>query len=526
MKAEHDIVVAGAGHNSLVAAAYLSRAGLRCLVLEARETIGGDASTEELTLPGFLHDTCATAHTLLQSSPTIRDDELHLGDYGLEYVHPDPVVHVPFPDGSSITQWHDADRTAQELARFSRRDADAYLRMLADYDRVAPVFGRYRYTPIGWGPSLPELLAEHPDGRRWLRLQAMSAWEVIEDTFEDSHVRAFALWMAFMTVQPPERPGTGALAYSLLFGRQRHSWTLPRGGSGALPAALGRLIEKQGGTILTGRRVTRLVLDGGRCIGVETAEGERHLARRAVLSTIHVKHLVDMAPADAWDRDFRFGVETWRAGTSMFVTHYATTEPPRFAVDGGTLESSAAGTPDSVQRMLRVGSDFHAGVVGADDPVLLVLCQTVADPSRAPEGKHTLKVVGFQPYELPEGPERWDDMKDDVSAANLEHLRRYAPNLTDDVLLARVVESPLDLERFNAHNWHGSCHGGDQGSAQSGALRPAPGWATHLTPIEGLYQTGATTHPGGSVSAGPGRNAAMVMLKDFGTSLEEVLARA
>jgi phytoene dehydrogenase-like protein len=259
---------------------------------------------------------------------------------------------------------------------------------------------------------------------------------------------------------------------------------------------------------------------------VETFDGELHLARRAVLSTIHVKHLVDMAPAEAWDEDFRFGVETWRPGVSMFVTHYATKEPPRFSVDGGTLESSAAGTPVSVERMLRVGSDFRAGVVGTEDPVLLVLCQTVADPSRAPDGMHTLKIVGFQPYELPEGPDRWDEIRDDVSAANLEHLGRYAPNLTEDVLLARVVESPLDLERFNAHNWHGSCHGGDQGAAQSGALRPAPGWAGHRTPIDGLYQTGATTHPGGSVSAGPGRNAAMVMLKDFGTSLEEVLARA
>jgi phytoene dehydrogenase-like protein len=526
MRAECDVVVAGAGHNSLVAAAYLSRAGFRCLVLEARDGIGGDTSTEELTLPGFLHDSCSTAHNLIQSSPTMRDDELRLGDYGLEYLHPDPVVHIPFPDGTWLTQWRDADRTAEEFARFSRRDADAYRRMIAEYERVAAVFGRYRYTPIGWGPSLPDLLAEHRDGRRWLRLQAMSAWEVIEDAFEDPHSRTFMLWMAFMTVQPPERPGTGSLAYSLVYGRQRHSWTLPRGGSGSLPTALGRLIEKHGGTILTGRRVTGLVLEGGRCVGVETFDGELHLARRAVLSTIHVKHLVDMAPAEAWDEDFRFGVETWRPGVSMFVTHYATKEPPRFSVDGGTLESSAAGTPVSVERMLRVGSDFRGGVVGTEDPVLLVLCQTVADPSRAPDGMHTLKIVGFQPYELPEGPERWDEIRDDVSAANLQHLGRYAPNLTEDVLLASVLESPLDLERFNAHNWHGSCHGGDQGAAQSGALRPAPGWAGHRTPIDGLYQTGATTHPGGSVSAGPGRNAAMVMLEDFGTSLEEVLARA
>ena len=134
--------------------------------------------------------------------------------------------------------------------------------------------------------------------------------------------------------------------------------------------------------------------------------------------------------------------------------------------------SSAAGIPVSVDRMLRVGSDFRRGIVATDDPVLLVLCQTVADPSRAPDRMHTLKIVGFQPYELPDGPARWDEIQDQVSQANLEHLRRYAPNLTDDTILARVVESPLGLERLNAHNWHGSCHGGEQGVSQSGALRP------------------------------------------------------
>lgn len=519
----YDVVVAGAGHNSLVSAAYLAMAGYRCLILESRQAIGGDTNTEDLTLPGFHHDACSTAHNLIQSSPLLRNDELHLSEYGLEYLHPDPVVHVPFPDGSWLTQWRDAERTALEFAKFSRRDGDAYLRLLEDYAEVAPIFGRFRYTPIGWGPSLSELLGEHPQGNRWLRRQAMSAWQIIEDNFEDPHSRAFLLWMAFMTMQPADRPATGNLAYSLVFGRQKHSWTLPRGGSGALPAALGRFIEAHGGTILTGRRVTRLLVERNRCVGVETENGEQHRAAKAVLSTIHIKHLIDMAPAEAWDQDFRFGVETWRPGVSMFVTHYAAAEPPRFTVDGGTLESSAAGTPGSVERMLRLGPEFSRGMVAADDPVLLVLCQTVADPSRAPAGKHTLKVVGFQPYELPEGPGHWDEIEEQVSAANLNQLRRFAPNLTDDVILAKVVESPLGLERFNEHNWHGSCHGGDQGSSQSGALRPAPGWASHRMPIEGLYQTGATTHPGGSVSAAPGRNAAMVMLKDFGTSLEEVV---
>ena len=266
-----------------------------------------------------------------------------------------------------------------------------------------------------------------------------------------------------------------------------------------------------------------LVLEGDRCVGVETEDGERYLARRAVLSTIHVKHLVEMAPREAWGDDFIKGLETWRAGVSMFVTHYATAEPPRFPVEGEDLAVVAAGIAPSVDRILRIGYDFDRAALALDDPVLLVVCPTVADETRAPVGKHTLKLIGFQPYELPEGPERWDELKNEASRANLEQLRRFAPNLTDATILAEVVKSPLDLERMNPHNWHGSCHGGDMGPAQSGRLRPVPGWASHRTPIAGLYQTGATTHPGASVSAGPGRNAAVVLLRDLGTSLEEAV---
>jgi phytoene dehydrogenase-like protein len=235
-----------------------------------------------------------------------------------------------------------------------------------------------------------------------------------------------------------------------------------------------------------------------------------------VLSTVHVKHLVDMAPARVWGDDFLAGVASWRPGVSMFVTHYATTEPPRFPTAGGEVVPVAAGLPTSVERVLRLGPEHADGAVALDDPVLLVLCPTVEDPSRAPEGHHTLKVIGFQPYELPEGPAHWDEIAERVSRANLEQLRRYAPNLVDDVVLATSIKSPLDLERTNAHNWHGSCHGGDMDPSQSGALRPVPGWAQHRMPLAGLYQTGATTHPGGSVSGAPGRNAARVLLDDLG----------
>lgn len=209
----------------------------------------------------------------------------------------------------------------------------------------------------------------------------------------------------------------------------------------------------------------------------------------------------------------------------MMPSHYASTQAPTFETADGPISPIAAGIPVSVERMLRVGFDFMMAAPALDDPPLLVLCPTVADPDRAPGGNHTLKVIGFQPYELAEGADHWDHIRDQVAAAHLEHLRRYSPNLTDDVLLAANVKSPLDLERMNAHNWHGSCHGGDQDGAQSGSLRPAPGWSQHRMPVPGLYQTGSTTHPGASVSGGPGRNAAWVLLSDLGFEFDEVATR-
>jgi phytoene dehydrogenase-like protein len=523
MSETYDVVVAGAGHNSLLAAAYLAKAGFRCLILEAQDHIGGDTATEEMPLPGFRHDSCSTAHNLIQSSPTMRDDELHLSNYGLEYLKPDPVVHVPFPDGTWLTQWHDLERTCAEFEKFSAADAATYRTMIESYQSVAPDYAAYRYTPVGWGPSLAERLAARPDGKEWLALIQRSSRDVILEAFKDPRAQAFMLWMATLTVQPIERPGTGILAYSLAAGRQLSSWVFPRGGSDALPNALARLIEAHGGEIRTSAPVRGLIIEGGRCVGVETAAGDQYRASQAVLSTIHIKHLIDMAPTELWDPAFVSGVDRWQAGMTLFAAYYATTEPPRYSIGDESITPVAAGFPTSVERLLRATPDFDQGRPDTDEPVLLALCPTIMDDSRAPAGSHTLKIVLPQPYDLEGGTGRWDDIKEEVAASCLEHLRLYAPNLTDDKILASVVKSPLDLERHNEHNWHGSCHGGDMSPDQMGDRRPAPGWAQHRMPIRGLYQTGATTHPGGSVSGAPGRNAAAVMLADLGTSIEEVI---
>jgi phytoene dehydrogenase-like protein len=524
MAERYDIVVAGAGHNSLIAAAYLAKAGYKCVVLEGRPIVGGGVKSAELTLRGFKHDVCSSAHNGIHGNPLLRDDELELGDYGLKYLYPDPVFHMPFPDGSYLTQWRDLDRTCAEFAKFSKKDGDAYRRMITEYETVKPLLSAVTFSPVGFGKPINERLAEHPRGKLWQRRLALSAWEILRDTFEDDHCRAFMTGCPY-SLQPLQDPMTGRAAYIPLH-QQRESRPLPKGGSGALSEALSRYIEAHGGGVLANKWVKQLVVEGGKCVGVECGDGSAYRANKAVLSTIHVKHLVDMAPRELWGAEFVEGVEAWEAGLTLFATNYATTEPPKYAVAGGnTLSPVHSGMMASSDRALRMSYDYARGAVNTDEPPLHVICCSIADPSRAPAGMHTVKVVAYQPYALKEGPEHWDAIKRQVSDANLKYLRHFSPNLTDDKILARTIESPLDLERMNPHNWRGSCHAGASNPAQSGAMRPVAGWAQHRMPIPGLYQTGATTHPGGSVTGGPGRNAAAVMLKDFGTSIEEVIKK-
>jgi phytoene dehydrogenase-like protein len=520
-----DVVVAGAGHNSLITAAYLSRAGHRCLVLDARPVAGGGVASEELLLPGFRLDSCSTGHTLIQTNPLLASDELGLiSELGLTYLAPDPVAHVVFPDGESLTMWLDLERTCEEFGRFSRADAEAYRRLLAEYDAVKDVFNRQRFTPVGLGPSFDEMLEGRDGASRWRRRAAMSAWDIVIHEFQSRHVRSFMLWMAFQTGQPVGSAGSAALAYSIVFGRQRRSWTLPQGGSGELSQALVEVIEQAGGQVLCDRRVVELVLEDGRCVGVQTEGGERHLAAEAVLSTIHVKDLVQMAPPDAWGSDFLYAIDTYDEGISAFAAHYATTEPPRYpGREGSEIECVSAGVAGWPEDILRMGRDVREGRLAMDGAWLLFPTPTVADPTRAPEGMHTVKILGMQPYDPGGGPERWEDLRTPVASAQLDHLRRAAPNLVPETILAELIVSPVDLERSNPHMWHGTFHGGDRSLAYSGALRPAPGWAQHRMPIPGLYQTGGTTHPGGSVTGAPGRNAAIVMLADFGQDLSDAL---
>ncbi|MDR0343406.1 MAG: NAD(P)/FAD-dependent oxidoreductase [Nocardiopsaceae bacterium] len=533
MTASADIVVAGAGHNSLVTACYLAKAGYRCLVLDARAIPGGGAATEELLLPGFGIDTCATGHTMIRVNPVLAADELGLiSGYGLRYAEPDPVEQVAFPDGEQLTMWLDPERTIEEIARFSRPDAAAYRRLLDEYDQVKSIFSRNQFTPVGFGPSLEEMLSAHPRGKIWARRRQLSAVEVVRHEFSSRHVQAFLLWMAFQVFQPGDMPGTGVLPYQQTFGRQQRSWSIPLGGSGRLTAALTGYLAGHGGTVVCDRRVSRLLIEDGRCAGVETADGEQYRARVAVVSSVHVQHLRDMAPASAWPEEFHYGVDTYDVGVPGFATYYCTTAAPEFASPHGPRSAVSAGLAGWPEDVLQMGADLRAGRYLADPAWVLVATPTLADPGRAPAGGHTVKILTPQSYQPPAGPGGpdtvaggWDAVKDEHARRLLARVREHAPNLTDEVILGELTKSPADIEQLNPHMIHGAFHGGNRGPAFSGPLRPAPGWASHRMPIPGLYQTGGTTHPGGSITGAPGRNAAIVLLTDLGHDPAAVMSR-
>jgi phytoene dehydrogenase-like protein len=522
-----EVVVAGAGHNSLITACYLAKAGYRCLVLEANDIPGGGAVTEELLGPGYAIDSCATGHTLMCTNPLVVDDELGLmaGD-GLTYVDPDPVAHVAFPDGGHFTMRLDRHATVEEFGRFSAADARAYEGLLDDHAQVAPVFARAQHTPAGMGPSLDQLLAEHPHGRVWQRRRMLSAWDVIRTDFESREARAFLMWMAFQTNQALDVPGTGLLASSIIAGRQRRSWSVLLGGSGRLVDALVDYLERHGGEVRCGQPVRRLLVEGGRCTGVETESGEQFRARRAVVSTIHVVHLVDMVPPGTWPEELEYAVRTYDVGIPGFGVYLLTDRPPEFETPSGPVTAVSAGTVGWPEDVLQLGFNLRHGRFVTDVPWLLVATPTLVDPGRAPAGHHTVKVLSHQVYEAPGGPSAWPEVKETHARRQLEYLRQFAPGFTDDHVLAAMVKAPPDFEAANRHMVHGAFHGGDRGVAQSGPGRPAPGWAAHRMPLEGLYQTGATTNPGGSITGIPGRNAARVVLSDLGIDPDTVLRAA
>jgi phytoene dehydrogenase-like protein len=496
-----DVAVIGAGHNALIAAGYLAKAGLEVAVLEARPIIGGNTVTEELTLAGWRHDSCASAHAVIQSNPVIRDDELGLiSRYGLRYVYTEPAAVLPLEDGDSFVLRRSAEGTAQEIARFSGRDAARFAEMVGEWNSVLkPVHRR-------WNAGLP--VGDGDGAIAYEALRGQSAWDVVHKAFEHEVTRRVLLWMGFATFQPPTRGGTGALPVSITNGRLEFGWATPIGGSGALPAALAALIADHGGHVMVDSAVSRILVSQGRAHGVETHDGRRIHARIAVVSSAHLTALPGMLGAQA-PADLTAAAAAWRPGLALFAVHAALRQDVRYRAGGQSVTSTSGGlgSPDGIRRQV---AGCAAGEPEMDDPWMLMVSSTAVDPDRAPGG--TFKILTCAPLRLASG-ESWEDFGSRYADRLLALAGRHVDGLGAADVLAVVPETPASLARRNPHNIGGSCHGGE-------FLLPSgeyvPGWPDYASSLERLFLTGSTAHPGGSVSGWPGRNAARVVLSAAG----------
>jgi phytoene dehydrogenase-like protein len=292
-----------------------------------------------------------------------------------------------------------------------------------------------------------------------------------------------------------------------------------------LPAALVARIEKHGGTVRTGTAVEQILVSDGRASGVRTADGSTITARKAVLSSAHLTHLPQLLTGASLPEPMAASVaavaEAWRPGLSLFAVHLVTRGQLAYPTGSGPLPSVAGGI-GSLDGLLAQYQAFERGEADAQDPWLLVVCSTLVDPDRAPDGHGIVKFLTVAPYTLA-GSRSWEDERDRYAQALLRHARTRIDGLADAEVLAIAAETPTDLERRNRHNVGGSCHGGELLGAGGEIL---VGWPDHRLPVPGLYQTGSTAHPGGSVAGRAGRNAARVLLADLGIDPRTVMGAA
>jgi phytoene dehydrogenase-like protein len=505
-----DVVVVGAGHNALITAGYLAKAGLEVAVLEAKPIIGGNTVTEELTFEGWQHDSCSSAHAVIQSNPVLRDDELGLiSDFGLRYAYTEPAAVLPLDDGDAVVLHRSAEETAEEIARFSPKDAARFVEMVGEWNSVLKPSHRR------WNAGLPLGTGEAAVAYEALRKQ--SAWDVVHNAFEHDVTRRMMQWMGFATFQPPTRGGTGVLPISVTNGRLEFGWATAIGGSGALPAALAALITHHGGQIMVNSAVSRVLVDHGRAQGVETHDGRRIRARVAVVSSAHLTTLPGML-GDQVPEELTAAAAAWRPGVSLFAVHAALRQDIRYRVGGESITSTSGGlgSPNGIRRQV---AGLTTGEPEMDDPWMLMVSSTAVDPDRAPNGGGTFKILTCAPLNLASG-ESWESFGPVFAERLITLAARHVDGLDKADVLAVVPETPASLAGRNPNNIAGSCHGGE-------FLLPGgeyvPGWPSDASSVDGLFLTGSTAHPGGSVSGWPGRNAAHAVLSAAGINPTTVM---
>ncbi len=532
-----DCVIIGGGHNGLVCAAYLAKAGRRVCVLERRHVLGGCATTEELW-PGYRVSTAAYVISLFQM-PIIR--ELRLKEYGLEILPRNPSSFTPLPDSRSLTLGPDEALVQREISKFSMRDAVAYPRYNALLERVAhvlepalsvsapdplPLPERWRKIGMGkrirdgkklWGlyGALKELGADLPEA---VELLTAAARPILERWFESEILKTTlatdAIIGAFTSISSP------GSAYVLLHhvmgeaGGARGVWGYVRGGMGGLSDSLAKACNDMGVEIRRESPVHAIHTDRHGACGVGLEDGSQ-IEARVVASSVDAhltfERLLDPATLP---EEFRRAVARIDYSSASAKINLALAEPPQFiAMPGVGVMPHHRGTMHigpSLDYLDRAYDDAKYGEPSRD-PILEMTMATSVDDTLAPPGKHILSMfIQYAPYKLASGT--WDERKEAFADRCIEVLAQYAPNVPK-AIEHRQVLSPLDLERVYGITG-GNIMQGAMNPHQLYCFRPVAGWADHRTPVPGLYLCGAASHPGGGVMGACGKNAATEILRD------------
>lgn len=523
MSKTYDIVIAGGGHNGLVAACYLAKAGQSVCVVEKNDKVGGGVMTRELTVPGFKHDVCSVAHTLLQANPLLRNDELELkAKFGLKYINPDKMTAIFYDDGSTLEFYTDLERTCQAIAKLSERDAYRRFNHQVFQNLDMLVMGMFNTPPSASHQAL--MMEQSLVGQELMRTQAMSAWDYISEWFENDKVKIALARYASEAMMNPFDNGTGFGFYIILPLMHRYGVGIPVGGSGAFADALRACLEHHGGEVRTEAPVRQFKIEGGRATGVILESSEEILARKGVISTLHAKQVFpSMVPGCELPEGFERRIRTLKHSSFQpFNMHVALHEAPRYkvgpAVDDFFWVERSHSDPEEFARAFR---DLEYGIPRRD--FIAYVTQDTYDKTRAPAGKRVLNMYAFCPYNLKGGAQRWDEIGEEVAHAFLDDLRKLTTNMDDDNIIGFSWMTPLDIERHNnAMIGADILHFGSY-SWQIAGNRPAPGYAQYKSPVDGLYLAGASTHPGGGVTAASGRNVARVLLEESGLDFDELI---
>lgn len=490
-----DAVVIGAGPNGLAAAIRLAEAGRQVLILEAADAPGGAVRTEELTLPGFQHDTFSSVYPAAAASPVFG--RMPLAEHGLEWVHPEAAYAHPLPGGDARLLYRDLDRTVANLG-VDGPAWEGFAKPFLDNFEAVRATMLSGFPPIG-GPL--KLLTQAGPLRTldFTRLLPGKATGLGARLFQDQGSRAWLYGAAMHGDTPPDGTGSAIAAFYLNLVGHAVGWPSPKGGAERFTDALVGYFKSLGGELRVNARVRKVTSAGGRVTGVETAD--EHFPAKLVVADVMPSALTRMAELPGW---YRVALNRYVQGASTVKVDWALDGPIPWEnpdVHGaGTVH--VAGTEAEFMHSVK---QAHDGI--ADLPFLLLGQQSIADPSRAPEGKHTAWAYTHGPQE----GVAWEQVTPEVVERMEAQVERFAPGFRDRIL-ARHILSPGGLEARNANLVGGDVGGGSYRISQL-VFRPLPKLSPYATPLKGLYIGSAATFPGGAVHGVPGDAAARAALK-------------